>query len=151
MTTTLPAIGVLPHATKHAHIPYHKFRVLLSLDGGHLSPLLLSTVPAYCVPFTDRLDILLVNPPKSPPSLLAGLLMRLEHSGIDYRLVSCDGELGEQVLDYLKRFAGITMVLVDNLSSLEQSIGSTMAKMRKVGYRFESINVQSRNESGNRG
>jgi hypothetical protein len=136
MSLTLPAPGLATSARQNAHLPYHKFRVLLALDGGQLSQPLLSAALARCVPLTDRLDILLVNSPKAPTSLLSGLLLRLEHSGIDYRLTSSDGELGEQVLQYLKRFMGITLVLVDNLHLLESTIGSAMSRMRAQGYRF---------------
>lgn len=136
MTMTLSAPGLTPNARNNVHIPYHKFRVLLALDGNHFNQPLLSAALARCIPMTDRLDILLVNSPKAPTSLLSGLLLRLEHSGIDYRLASSEGEFGEQVLDYLKRFMGITLVLVDNLRPLEKSIGSAMSRLRTQGYRF---------------
>lgn len=76
--------------------PYHKFRVLLALDGRHLTDTLLTSAVPRCVEY-DRLDILLVNAPKAPTMLLRILLLRLKHSGIDYRLVSTDGDLGAQV------------------------------------------------------
>lgn len=122
-----------------AGIPHHRFRVLLALDGRCLTPSLLARALAHCVPLTDRLDILLVNSPKAPTSLLAGLLLRLEHSGIDYRLTSSEGDLGEQVLHYLNRFLGISLVLVDRLNPLELSIGVAMARLRAHGYRFDPL------------
>ncbi len=123
-------------------LPYSRFQVLLALDGNHLTPLLLSAALTHCVPLTDRLDILLVNPPKAPTSLLSVMLLRLEHSGIDYRLASTEGELGEQILEYLNRFLGITTVLVDRLTPLEQTIGPSLEHLRTKGYRFVPISEQ---------
>ena len=120
-------------------LPYSKLQVLLALDGNHLTPPLLSAALAHCAPLTDRLDILLVNAPRAPTSLLSVMLLRLEHSGIDYRLASSEGELGEQILEYLKRFLGITTVLVDKLTPLEQTIGPSLEHLRAKGYRFVPI------------
>jgi hypothetical protein len=113
--------------------------VLLALDGAGISPKLLSAALKHCLQFTDRLDILLVNPPAAPTRLLCGLLLRLEEYGIDYRLASTEGDLGEQVLLYLKRFLGISMVLVDRLSPLERTISEAMKRMGSEGYRFVPI------------
>jgi len=104
--------------------------------------MVLTAALARCVHLTDRLDILVVNSPKAPPSLLCGLLLKLEHSGIDYRLVSGEGDLGDQVLHYLNRFLGITMVLVDSLTPLEQTIGAAMAQLRTKDYRFVPLSEQ---------
>ncbi|NTV94681.1 MAG: hypothetical protein HGA75_04605 [Thiobacillus sp.] len=116
------------------------FRALLALDGTRLTPNLLTVAAKRCVHLAERLDILLVNPPKAPTRLLWGLLVHLENSGVDYRLASIDGDLGEQVLTYLKRFLGINIVLVDEVALLEQSISADMAHLRAHGYRFVSIN-----------
>lgn len=126
----------LPSTRQRTQTPYAKFRVLLALDGAHLTPEVLSAALARCVPLTDRLDILLVNPPTAPASQLRGLLLKLEHSGIDYRLASTDGNLGDQVMNYLRRFLGITMVIVDTLPPLEQALGPAMAELIRQGYRF---------------
>ena len=142
MTLTLSAPGLSPTARLNAPIPYHKVRVLLALDGRCLTPMVLTAALARCVHLTDRLDILVVNSPKAPPSLLCGLLLRLEHSGIDYRLFSSEGDLGDQVLHYLNRFLGITMVLLDSLAPLEQTIGVAMGQLRTKGYRFVPLAEQ---------
>ena len=64
-----------------------------------------------CVHLTSRLDILVVNPPKAPASLLAVLLLKLEHSGVDYRLASAQEELASAVNRYLRRYkADVTVV-----------------------------------------
>jgi hypothetical protein len=113
-------------------------RVLLAFEGGRLAPMLLAAALARCIQL-DHLDILLVNPPKAATTLLRDLLLRLEHSGIDYRLASTEGDLGEQVLHHLRRFRGITLVLVDRLAVLEQTIGEEMGQLREKGYSFDSI------------
>jgi len=95
------------------------------------------------VRLTDRLDILLVNPPKAATSLLCGLLLRLEHSGIDYRLVSFEGVLGNEILHYLHRYQGITTVLVDSLAPLDRTIGSALAQLRAQGYCFVPLSLQA--------
>jgi hypothetical protein len=114
-------------------------RALLALDGTHLSPTLLHTAAKRSVQLAERIDILLVNPPKAPTSLLWGLLVHLEHSGVDYRLASTEGDLGEQIMIYLHRFLGINLVLVDGVIPLEQKLGQEMAQLRAKGYRFVPI------------
>jgi hypothetical protein len=131
-----------PRPALASNKPYHKFRVLLALDGGSLTRMVMAAAVARCTRLTDRLDILLVNSPKEPTSVLWRLLLTLEHSGIDYRLTSTEGDLGEQVLSYLHRFHGITMVLVNRLTPLEESIGGAMAQLRAQGYRFLSFSEE---------
>ena len=126
-------------ATARPPVPYPRHRVLLALDCGGITPKGLSTALKHFLQFTDRLDILLVNPPAAPTSLLCGLLLNLEEYCIDYRLTSTEGDLGEQVLLYLKRFLSISMVLVDRLSPLERTISVAMKRMCSEGYRFVPI------------
>jgi len=132
-----------PAAEHKAERIYEKFRVLLALDGLRLTPEILAAALKQCVQLTDRLDILLVNPPKAPTYLLGSLLLRLEHSGIDYRLASTEGNLGDEVVDYLHRFLGITLVIVDSLPSLEQALGSSLLELCRKGYRFISLSEPS--------
>ena len=113
--------------------------MLLALDGCDITPTVLSAALKHCLQFTDWLDILLVNPPAPPTSLLCGLLLHLEEYGIDYRLTNTEGDLGEQVLLYLKRFLSISMVLVDRLAPLEKTISMEMKRMCSEGYRFVPI------------
>ena len=119
--------------------PYHLYRVLLALDGSRLTHMLMTEALAMCVQLTDRLDILLANPPKPPTMLLRGLLLRLEHSGIDYRLASSEGDLGQEVQHYIGRHAGITLVLIENVQRLEAAMGARLAGLRAKGYRFLSL------------
>jgi hypothetical protein len=85
-------------------------RVLLALDGRALGRELLATVLRRCAHLCPRLDILLVNPPREPTSILAVLLLQLEHSGVEYRVASAQGDMGEEILRYLGRHRGITAV-----------------------------------------
>jgi hypothetical protein len=87
-------------------------RVLLALDGCALGRELLATVLRRCVHLCPRLDILLINPPREPTSVLAVLLLQLEHSGVDYRVASVRGDMGEEILRYLSRYRGITAVAI---------------------------------------
>jgi hypothetical protein len=93
-------------------------RILLALDGGSLDRTLPDAVLRRCVHLCPRLDILLVNPPREATSMLAFLLLRLEHSGIDYRLGSAHGDLGEETLRYLNRYRGITGVALLDATQL---------------------------------
>jgi nucleotide-binding universal stress UspA family protein len=81
-------------------------RVLLALDGRALTKAGLEAALRTCVHLTSRLDILVVYPPRAPASLLAVLLLKLEHSGVDYRLASAQEDLGVAVERYLKRYRG---------------------------------------------
>ena len=144
MTLALSVPVSVSADTGQEQVPRHKRRALLALDGTRLTPMLLVAALAISVQLTDRLDVLLVNPPKAPTTLLRGLLLRLEHSGIDYRLASTEGDVGEQVLHYLNRFQGVTQVLVDSLPSLEQGMGTRLAELRSKGYRFIGLSDPAR-------
>lgn len=142
MTMTFSFPAPRPLAKEVAKAPCHKFRVLLALEGDCLATLAVAALVSRCVKLTDRLDILLVNPSKEPTSLLWRLLLCLEQAGIDYRLTSTAGDLGEEVLGYLNRFQGITMVFVNRLPFLEQTIGMAMTRLRSMGYHFVSLPEQ---------
>lgn len=107
-----------------------KSGVLLALDGRHLTLEIQTAALKQCVQLTDRLDILLVNPTKAPTLMLGSLLLRLEHSGIDYRLASAVGNLGVEIVDYLLRFRGITLVVTDLSPSPDQTTGSPLPDPR---------------------
>jgi hypothetical protein len=109
-----------------------KYRALLAVDGRQLTPEFQFAALKRCVQFSNRLDILLLNPPKPPTLLLGSLLLRLEHSGIDYRMTSGEGDLGAEVLRYLQRFQRIELVIVDSLSALERCLEvQRLAPIRK--------------------
>ncbi len=122
-----------PRATRR---PHPHFQVLVALDGNHVTQALLDAVLACCTRLTSRVDILLVNSPKAPISMLKVLLLRLEHGGIDYRLASTDGVLADEVARYLRRFLGISTVLVASLAALQGEPGQTLRRLREEGYQF---------------
>ncbi len=102
-------------------------RVLLALDGLALGPELLATVLQRCVLLCRRLDILLINPPREPTTMLAMLLLRLEHSGIDYRVTSAHGEMGEEALRYLSRYRGISALALADPGQLSEEAKTLIA------------------------
>lgn len=127
-------------STKPAqHHAFRKLRCLLALDGARLTPEVLTAALKQCVQLTDQLDILLVNPPQAPTYMLGGLLLRLEHSGIDYRLVSREGNIGEEMIKYLHRHTSITLIIIDSLPALEQTMATNLHELRRNGYRFVSL------------
>ena len=116
-----------------------RMRSLLALDGNNLTPEVLSAAVIHCRRLADRVDILLVNSPKAPTSLLHRLLVGLEQAGIDYRLTSVNGELGEQITHYLRRSTPIPLIMVAALPSLGRSWNVTVADLRYRGYRFSIL------------
>jgi len=118
---------------------HKKCRVLLAVDGRHLSAEFQLDALKCCVQFCNRLDILLLNSPKSPTFLLAGLLLRLEHSGIDYRLTSSEGDLGAEVIRYLQRFQSIGLVIVDGPPALELCLQVQRQAAHRKACRYISL------------
>lgn len=100
--------------------PRSHHRVLLALDGHTLDRERLAGLMRRCVHLCPRLDILLINPPREPTTMLAMLLLRLEHSGIDYRVSSGHGDMGEEVLRYLGRYRGISALALTDIAQLSE-------------------------------
>lgn len=119
--------------------PQARFRSLLVLDGQNLSPELLKVAENKCVEVADRVDILLVNPQKPPASVLCELLIHLEQAGIDYRLTSATGRLSDQMVQYVRRFLGITLIMVAALQTLGADWQVDVADLRHQGYRFMTL------------
>ena len=116
-----------------------KYRGLLALDGGRLEPGVLEAARARCVQWVDRLVILGVDTARARTVPLHALLIAREQGGVDYRLTSATGNLGDQVLHYLKRYLGITTVIVASLPSVEADWRAQAADLRTQGYRFVSL------------
>lgn len=125
-----------PYSRRWAQHQQPGFRVLLALDGQELNRDLLDRALECCVKLTERLDVLLVRPPKAPTFLLGGLLMRLERHGVDYRLTSAEGTLGDEVLGYLRRFHGIRTVVLDRHDKLPIQ---TLAQLLRGDYRLITL------------
>jgi hypothetical protein len=104
--------------------PRFHTRVLLALDGCALGRELLDNVFRRCVRICPRLDILLINPPREATTILAVLLLRLEHSGVDYRVASAHGDMGEEILRYLSRYRGITALVLADPTQLSEAARS---------------------------
>jgi hypothetical protein len=117
-----------------------RHRSLIALDGSKLTPAMLSTAVAKCARFASRVDILLVNSAKAPTYVLHKLLIGLEHAGIDYRLASGSGALGDELTQYVRRFLGITMIMVTTLPALGEDWEAKVADLRYQGYRVTTLN-----------
>ena len=131
----------MPSVTFQMDLPevqrsHAKSRVLLALDGQRLTPELQHEALRCCLKWTPRLDILQVNPPKAPTFLLAGLLLRLEQSGVDYRLESSEGDYANAVLRYLQRFTGVGLVIVNALPALDDHVSGLRLDTSRIGQRF---------------
>ena len=114
-------------------------RSLLALDGATMTPQVLSAAETRCLQMSGRVDILLVNSPKAPESLLHRLLISLEQTGIDYRLTSASGGLGEHLTNYLRRHAGIREIVVATLPTLGHDWDVKVADLRYQGYCFNTF------------
>lgn len=102
-------------------------RVLLALDGRGLGRELFATIMRRCVLLCPRLDILLINPPREPTTMLALLLLRLEHSGIDYHMASAHGDMAVEILGYLGRHRGIPTLALADPGQLPEDIKKLIA------------------------
>lgn len=137
----------MPFLPAHSEVlcnRHARLRVLLALDGQDVPREVQHAALKCCVHWTRRLDILLVNPVKAPTFLLGGLLLRLEHSGIDYRLDSCEGGFGNEVVRYLQRFPGIGLVIVNAMPAVEAFIGSHPPGLPDKNLNFTSLEQPDR-------
>jgi len=67
--------------------------------------------------------------------MLALLLLRLEHSGIDYHVSSVHGEMSEEILSYLGRHRGITaLALADPAQVSEETKVLVALKGHQIVY-----------------
>jgi hypothetical protein len=122
-----------------AHTMGSGHRCLLALDGERVSNQVLGAAEARCLQLADRVDILLLNSPKAPITLLRKLLIKLERAGIDYRVTCSTGGLADQVANYLRHFAGIRFVMVDVLPSHEAAGETNFHELRHQGYRIIAL------------
>ena len=136
MPIAAPVESTQPYSRRWAQHYHPGFRVLLALNGHDLNREILDKAFNCCRNLTDRLDVLVVRPPLAPTFLLGGLLIRLEQSGIDYRLASSEGELGEEVLHYLHRFNGIRTIVLERHEALPERARYVL---RGEGYQLISL------------
>lgn len=126
-----------------ATTPPAKHRGLIALDGAKLTPALLNAALAKCARLANRVDILLVNSTKAPTYALHNLLIGLEREGIDYRLASGNGALGDELTSYVRRFLGISLIMVTTLPALGADWEDKVANLRDQGYRITPLIEQS--------
>lgn len=113
--------------------------MLLALDGRCMDRPALSLALQRCKRSGNRLDILLVNPPKAATLLLGKFLQELEKTGIDYRLTSTEGDLADELPLYVHRFRYISFVLLDCLDKWEERLHPTLDALRQEGYKVLSL------------
>lgn len=114
-------------------------RVLLALEGNGVSRDVLNLAFSRCVHLTSRLDIVVVNPPREPAALLGLLLVKLEHSGVDYRLMHAHDTLAAEVSRYLKRYTHRSTVIVIELEGLATALGTKFVQFCTDGHRFMEL------------
>lgn len=113
--------------------------MLLALDGRCVERLALPVAVQMCRGSSQRLDILITNPPKAATSLLGGFLMELERHGIDYRLTSTERELHEELVHYVHRFRYVSLILLDCLEHWGDRHLATLDSLRSEGYRVITL------------
>ncbi len=118
-------------------------RSLIALDGSKLNPTLLNAALEQCAKLASRVDILLINSSKAPTYVLHKLLIGLERQGIDYRLTSGNGTLGDELTSHLRRFLGISLIMVTTLPALGVDWRAKASNLREQGYRLTTLIDQS--------
>jgi len=118
-------------------------RSLIALDGTKLSPTLLNAALEQCAKLASRVDILIINSTKAPTYVLHKLLIGLERQGIHYRLTSGSGTLGDELTSYVRRFLGISLIMVTTLPTLGVDWRAKATTLREQGYRITTLIDQS--------
>lgn len=113
--------------------------MLLALDGFCLTRPAFPLVLQLCARAGNRLDILLVNPPKPATLMLGKFLQTLEESGIDYRLTTGEGDLADEIPLYLHRFKDISVVLLDCVDKWGKRLHPTLNVLHREGYKVITL------------
>lgn len=109
--------------------------ILLAMDGLCMEKPALPYILQLCRSNGNRLDILLLNPPKPATLMLGKLLLQLEKEGIDYRLSSGEGALADELPVYLHRFKYISLVVLNCLEKWDAKLHATMHTLSQDGYK----------------
>jgi hypothetical protein len=89
-------------------------RVLLALSSGKLARDTQQAAVRACVHFRTPVDILLTDVLSPDSRLPAPLMLRLEHSGLDYRFAQTEQSLPRAIRNYLSRgLAPCTIIVTD--------------------------------------
>ncbi len=106
---------------------------LLALEGGQLVRGALASALRLCRDTVWRVDILMVSPTGAPTQQLGKFLRELEEEGIDFRLVTAEGDLGEAVSHYVQRHRQISMILLDAAKRFDGRLRRAMEPLRRLG------------------
>ncbi|MEW6678133.1 MAG: hypothetical protein AB1421_09445 [Pseudomonadota bacterium] len=94
-------------------------RVLLALSSGKLAREVQQAAVRACVHFRTPVDILLTDVLSPDSRLPAPLMLRLEHSGLDYRFAQTEQNLSRAIRNYLARGRAPSTVIVTESKLLD--------------------------------
>lgn len=113
--------------------------MLLALDGLCLERPAFPRALQLCRRVGNRLDILLLNPPKPATLMLGKFLQTLEEERIDYRLTTGEGELADELPHYLHRFKDISIILLGCDDGEGKRLHPTLEALRLEGYKVMAL------------
>jgi hypothetical protein len=122
------------HMPEPLHSSFSGNGILLALDGRCIDRPVLPRALEICRGPGQRLDILLLNPPKPATLLLGDFLQQLEAAGIEYRLSSSIGDLAVELPRYVRRYSHIACVVLDCLGKWKTRLSPMLRKLRHEGY-----------------
>ncbi len=147
--STLRRSAAYPLDRVPKHAPFRqaspRFQVLLAMDCSRMTDQLVNSAVASCLRLGDRLDLLLINSTRSAEQLDCQLTLRLQHAGIDIRVTRREGDFVEQLLEHLDCCQGTTLIVVDQLTTLEEDLGTAMDDLLAKGCRFLPMTNSSAN------
>jgi len=94
-------------------------RVLLALEGRDLNRKLQDAAVRICIDLRAPLDIMVTQTEEEGASLPALLMLRLEHSGMDYRFAQVNNPLSFQIRRYISRGKAPCTVIVSEAQRLD--------------------------------
>lgn len=124
----------------------HTGRVLLALDGSHLTRDVLALALDRCSDLAKRIDVLLVKPTREAITLMRDFLFQLNQRDIPCRLTMIGGPLAKEVARYMKRYPDINTVVTHNQANWPVDLEPVMEKLLLAGYRFVFLSNASRHQ-----
>ena len=98
-------------------------QVLLGLEGVRLDERVLLCAANLCQRVNAGLEVLLISDNKELPARLARFFRELRAAGIGYRFFHKQGDLGWEIVRYVKTRKNIAFVVVESLESREGKRG----------------------------
>ena len=98
-------------------------QVLLGLEGDRLDERVLLCAANLCQRVHAGLEVLLISDNKELPARLARFFRELRAAGIGYRFFHKQGDLGWEIVRYVKTRKNIAFVVVESLESREGKRG----------------------------